>query len=130
VEQEPVVTGRDAPTVPPVATLVTSAAADALAWHPLEPYKGVEYKPLWQSGKSVAGLLRIRPGEGVTPHAHVRSHHHMWVVDGTVEMLGERVGPGTYAHVPARVDHSIRSVGDGPSTLLYLYLRDEPVPGP
>jgi hypothetical protein len=28
----------------PVATLVTRAAAEALAWHPLEPYDGVEYK--------------------------------------------------------------------------------------
>lgn len=50
----------------------------------------------------------------------------MWVVDGMVEMLGVVVGPGTYVHIPARVEHSIRAVGDGAATVLYLYLRDEP----
>jgi mannose-6-phosphate isomerase-like protein (cupin superfamily) len=109
-----------------VATLVTRAAADALSWHPLEPYEGVDYKLLWRSGKSVAGLMRIAPGGLVSPHAHVRSHHHLWVLDGTAEVLDAEVGPGTYVHIPARVDHSIRAAGDGPCTMLYLYLRDEP----
>jgi mannose-6-phosphate isomerase-like protein (cupin superfamily) len=112
-----------------VATLVTRVAADALRWRPLEPYERVDYKLLWRSGKSVAGLMRIAPGGLVSPHAHVRSHHHLWVLDGTAEVLDEEVGPGTYVHIPARVDHSIRAVGDGPCTMLYLYLRDEPGPG-
>jgi hypothetical protein len=115
--------------VAPHATLVTAAAADALPWHPLDPYDGVHYKLLWQSGKSVTGLLRIDPGGMVTPHAHIRSHHDMWVIDGAVEMLGDVVGPGTYVHIPAHVDHSIRAVGDGAATMLYLYLRDEPGTG-
>lgn len=114
----------------PVATLVTSAATDALAWHPVEPYDGVDYKLLWRSGKSVAGLMRVAPGGAVTPHSHVRSHHHMWVIDGTAEMLGERVGPGTYVHVPARVEHGIRAVGERGCTVLYLYLRDESASAP
>jgi mannose-6-phosphate isomerase-like protein (cupin superfamily) len=109
----------------PVATLVTRAAADARAWHPLEPYAGVDYKLLWRSGKSVAGLMRIAEAAEVTPHEHERSHHHLWVIDGTAEILGERVGPGTYVHIPASVDHGIRAVGPGPCTMLYLYLRDE-----
>ena len=113
----------------PVATLVTRAAADALAWHPLEEYEGVDYKLLWRSGGSVAGLMRIAPGGLVTPHAHVRSHHHLWVTDGTVEVLDEQVGPGTYVHIPAGVDHSIRAVGDRACTMLYFYLRDEPSSG-
>ena len=85
----------------------------------------MDYKLLWRSGKSVAGLMRIEAGRVVTRHAHVRSHHHMWVVDGSVEMSGELVGPGTYAHIPARVDHELRAVGDRPATVLYLYLRDD-----
>jgi quercetin dioxygenase-like cupin family protein len=105
---------------------VSAAAAEARGWHPLDPYEGVDYKLLWRSGKSVAGLMRIAPGAMVTPHTHDRSHHHIWVVEGTAEMLGEVVGPGTYVHIPASVDHSIRAVGDGPATMLYLYLRDEP----
>jgi mannose-6-phosphate isomerase-like protein (cupin superfamily) len=111
--------------VPPVATLVTSAASDALAWHPLQPFSGVDYKLLWRSGKSVAGVMRLMPGGEVSLHSHVRSHHHMWVIDGDAEMLGERVGPGTYVHVPAGVEHGIREVGDDACTVLYLYLRDE-----
>jgi quercetin dioxygenase-like cupin family protein len=113
----------------PVATLVTRAAAHARAWHPLEEYEGVDYKLLWRSGGSVAGLMRIAPGGLVTPHAHVRSHHHLWVTDGTVEVLDEQVGPGTYVHIPAGVDHSIRAVGDSACTMLYFYLRDEPGSG-
>jgi len=110
---------------PAVATLVTRAASEALAWHPLEPYQGVDYKLLWRSGRSVAGLMRVAPGGAVSPHAHDRAHHHMWVVDGTAEMLGEHVGPGTYAHVPAGIEHGIRGVGEDGCTLLYLYLLDE-----
>ena len=114
----------------PVATLVTRAASDALAWHPLEPFEGVDYKLLWRSGKSVAGLMRIAPGGLVSLHSHVRAHHHMWVVEGTAEMLGEHAGPGTYLHIPAGVEHGIRDVGEGGCTVLYSYLRDESTPGP
>lgn len=110
----------------PVATLVTRAAADALSWHPLEDYEGVDYKLLWRSGGSVAGLMRIAPDGVVTPHAHVHAHHHLWVTEGTVDVLDEHVGPGTYVHIPAGVDHSIRAVGGQGCTMLYLYLRDEP----
>lgn len=113
----------------PRATLVTRAAADALAWHPLDGYEGVEYKLLWKSGKSVAGLMRLAPGAAVTRHAHVRSHHHLWVVDGSVEVLGEVVGPGTYVHIPAKVDHGLRAMDDREATVLYLYLRDDPGSG-
>lgn len=118
-------TSQGAPRAVPVVTLVTKAAADVLPWRPLEPYPGVDYKLLWRSGKSVAGLMRITPGREVTRHAHVRSHHHMWVVDGTAELLGQLVGPGSYVHIPARVDHGIRTAGDAACTVLYLYLRDE-----
>lgn len=113
----------------PHATLVTAAAAESLGWHPLDPYDGVDYKLLWRSGKSVAGLMQIAPGAMVTPHTHDRSHHHIWVIDGTAEMLGEVVGPGTYVHIPASVEHSIRALGDGPATMLYLYLREGPAGG-
>jgi len=114
------------PEAPAVATLVTRPASEALAWHPLEPYHRVDYKLLWRSGGSVAGLMRIAPGGSVSAHAHDRAHHHMWVVDGTAEMQGERVGPGTYLHIPAGIEHDIRDVGEDGCTLLYLYLLDEP----
>lgn len=111
---------------PVVATLVTAQAADALPWHPLEPYTGIEYKLLWRSGKSVAGLMRMAPGAEVTPHTHQRSHHHMWLTEGTAEVQGQPMGPGSYVHIPARVEHHIRA-GDAGCTLLYLYLREDGV---
>jgi mannose-6-phosphate isomerase-like protein (cupin superfamily) len=114
---------------PPAATLVTSAAAAERAWHPLEPFEGVDYKLLWRSGKSVAGLMRVAPGGSVSLHAHVRAHHHMWVIDGSANMLGDRVGPGTYLHIPAGVEHGIHGVGEEGCTVLYLYLRDESASG-
>jgi mannose-6-phosphate isomerase-like protein (cupin superfamily) len=113
----------------PHATLVTAPAGEALTWRPLDPYDGVDYKLLWRSGSSVAGIMRIAPTGMVTPHAHDNAQHHMWVIDGSVEMLHEVVGPGTYAHIPAKMDHSLRAVGGGPATVLYLYLRDEPGTG-
>ncbi|HEX6420287.1 MAG TPA: cupin domain-containing protein [Acidimicrobiales bacterium] len=114
----------DSQQAPPLATLVTRAASDAMAWHPLEEFDRVSYKLLWRSGKSVAGLMRVAPGGSVSSHTHRHSHHHMWVVDGTAEMLGERVGPGTYVHVPAGVEHGITEPGEQGCTLLYLYLRE------
>jgi mannose-6-phosphate isomerase-like protein (cupin superfamily) len=111
--------------VAPFATLVTSSAVDALPWRPLAPYEDVDYKLLWQSGKSVAGLMRLAPGAVVAPHTHVRSHHHLWIVDGIAETRGEPVGTGSYVHVPAGVEHGLRAVGDAGCTVLYLYLRDD-----
>jgi oxalate decarboxylase/phosphoglucose isomerase-like protein (cupin superfamily) len=119
-----VMTNIDQPEAPAAATIVTRAASDALAWHPLEPFDRVDYKLLWRSGKSVAGIMRVEPGGSVSPHTHHRSHHHMWVVEGSAEMLGERVGPGTYLHVPAGVEHGISHAGDEGCTFLYLYLRE------
>jgi mannose-6-phosphate isomerase-like protein (cupin superfamily) len=110
-----------------VATVVTPAAAAGLTWDRLEPFEGVDYKLLWRSGKSVAGLMRVAPGAEVSPHAHVRSHHHLWVLEGEADMVGdgERVGPGTYVHIPAGVEHGITDVGPDGCTVVYLYLRDE-----
>jgi mannose-6-phosphate isomerase-like protein (cupin superfamily) len=108
---------------PRFATLVTHKAAEALAWHPFQAFEGVDYKLLWRSGQSVAGILRIAPGSSVSPHAHVSSHHHLWVIAGRAEMLGQRVGPGTYLHIPAGVEHGISDVGDEGCTVLYFYLQ-------
>ena len=108
-----------------VATVVTPPAAADLAWHPLESFDGVDYKLLWRSGKSVAGLMRVAPGAEVSPHAHLRSHHHLWVLEGEADLVGERVGPGSYVHIPAGVEHGITDVGPEGCTVVYLYLRDE-----
>ncbi|MFP3899439.1 MAG: cupin domain-containing protein [Acidimicrobiia bacterium] len=109
----------------PAATVVDREAAEALPALPLEGFEGVTYKLLWRSGKSVAGIMHVRPGREVGAHVHQRSHHHIWVLEGSAEMVGRRVGPGSYVHVPAGVEHGITGVeGHDGLTVYYLYLRD------
>lgn len=116
--------GQPAPT----ATFADTATIEALPWLPLEGFDGVTYKLLWRSGKSVAGIMHIPPGSEVPVHRHLYSHHDMWVLAGEAEMIGRPAAAGTYLHVPAGVDHSIRPVGPDGCTVLYLYLRDESPP--
>lgn len=116
----------------PVATVVDGETAEALPSLPLEGFEGVTYKLLWQSGKSVAGIMRVPAGREIGSHVHQRSHHHIWVQEGSAEMVGRRVGPGSYVHVPAGVEHGITGV-EAPEglTVLYLYLRErDGAPGP
>lgn len=113
-----------APAAAPVATIVDRTTAETLPFHPLEGFEGVTYKLLWRSGKSVAGIMHVSAGREVSTHVHQRSHHHMWVQDGSAEMMGHQVGPGTYVHVPAGVEHGVTSVGPAGCTVLYLYLRE------
>lgn len=113
----------DGPETGIVATLVTPTAADAMAWHPLAPHEGVEYKLFWRSGKSVAGLMRLQPGARLERHTHRASHHHMWMVEGSAQLLGQTVGPRTYVHIPAGIEHGLEA-GDEGCTLVYLYLRE------
>jgi quercetin dioxygenase-like cupin family protein len=109
-----------------------AAQIDALTWHPLEGFDGAVYKLLWQSGKSVAGVMHIPAGSEVGIHEHRYSHHHMWVLDGEAEMMGRPIRAGTYLHIPTGVDHGFDRVGAEGCTVFYLYLRDgpdEPAPG-
>jgi quercetin dioxygenase-like cupin family protein len=109
----------------PSATLVGPETIGAMPWRPLEDFAGVTYRLLWRSGKSVAGVMRIPPGCEIRVHHHQRSHHHMWVIDGEGEMLGQPIGAGTYLHIPAGIEHGMDEVGPTGCTVLYLYLRDE-----
>src|SRR5690606_13890015 len=113
----------DGPETGIVATLLTPEAADAMAWHPPPPHEGVAYKLSWRSGKSVAGPLRLQPGPRPERHAHRASHHLMWMVAGGAQLRGRPVGPGTYVHIPAGIEHGLEA-GDEGCTLVYLYLRE------
>jgi len=69
--------------------------------------------------------MRLGPGGAVSPHAHRVAHHHLWVVDGSVEVLGEVLGERSYVHIPDRIRHGIVNRGAGSATLLYLYLQPQ-----
>ena len=81
------------------------AAAEALAWHPLDDYEGVDYKLLWRSGGSVAGLMRLAPGGVAAPHGRGRT---ITCGVNTTHRRGDgRAGrSGRLRAIPAGVDHS------------------------
>lgn len=109
------------PTRLDTATAVVPASdVEARPWLPLPDSPGVTYKALWRAGRSVAGLMRLAPGAGVAPHTHDHAHHHVWVVAGSCRVLGHDVGAGSYAHIPAGVEHAVAAGPDG-CTFFYIY---------
>ena len=99
---------------------------DRLPWEPLAAVgTGVEHRVLWRSGSSLAGIIRIAPGGEVSAHAHRRAHHHLWVLDGEGRALDRPLGPGSYVHIPAGVQHAIQTTGRDGLTFLYLYLQPD-----
>ena len=105
--------------------VLDAAAIDGLPWEPL-PGLDVVHKVLWRSGDSMAGLMRLEPGQAIESHAHRRAHHHVWIVEGTCSIGGRPVAASTYAHVPAGEDHAIADVGADGCSFLYLYRQDPP----
>jgi mannose-6-phosphate isomerase-like protein (cupin superfamily) len=109
------------PTRVETATVVVPAEeVEARPWLPLPDAPGVTYKALWRAGRSVAGLMRLGPGAGVAPHTHDHAHHHVWVVTGSCQVLGHEVTAGSYAHIPAGVEHAVHAGPDG-CTFFYIY---------
>lgn len=84
---------------------------------------GVANRVTWRSQSSMAGVLTLDAGHRLGTHAHRENHHHMWVVEGHAEILGRRLGPGSYVHVPSGVDHDIDASSTEGCTVFYLYLH-------
>lgn len=100
-----------------------AAAIEALPLVRLGDAEGVLHRVLWRSEASMAGVMTIDAGCRLGAHAHRNSHHHIWVLDGRAVILDEELGPGSYVHVPAGVDHDIDASGTDGCTVYYLYLR-------
>jgi mannose-6-phosphate isomerase-like protein (cupin superfamily) len=94
-----------------------------LDWAPFPGDEQVEYKLLWQSGWSVAGIMKVPDGASLEAHTHRGAHHHLWVLSGAAEVMGRRLEAGSYVHVPAGVEHGISAVAPEGFEMLYLYLR-------
>ena len=106
-----------------VPVVLDAAAIAALPLEPLGPLDGVVHRVLWRTPSSMAGVLTVRGGHRLGAHRHRANHHHIWVLDGHAQILGTRVGPGSYVHVPAGVEHDIDATATGDCTVFYLYLR-------
>jgi len=89
---------------------------------PTGPAEGVMNQVLWRTDTSMAGVLSVRAGHRLGTHRHRVNHHHMWVVDGEVEILGELLGRGSYVHIPSGVAHDLDATNTGGCTVFYVYI--------
>lgn len=110
-------------SAPPIPTVLTADAVDALPMQPLEGVVGVAHRVLWSTDSSTAGVMKVDAGHRMGPHAHRINHHHLWVLAGEADVLGHRLGVGSYAHIPSGVEHDIDATTTGGCTVFYLYLR-------
>lgn len=89
---------------------------------PAGPAEGVTNRVVWRTDTSMAGVLSVRAGHRLGSHRHRLNHHHMWVVDGEVAILGEVLGPGSYVHIPGGVVHDLDATNTSGCTVFYLYI--------
>jgi mannose-6-phosphate isomerase-like protein (cupin superfamily) len=94
---------------------------DALPWKTLGDRVGVALRALWTDGTSQTGVLRVDPGQRLGRHTHRRHHHDYWLVDGHADVLGRWLGPGSYVHIPAGVEHDVDATETEGCTLFYAY---------
>jgi quercetin dioxygenase-like cupin family protein len=107
------------------AVVLDATAIERLPTQQLHGLRDVVTRVLWHHDGSLAGVIRVAPGEHLPPHAHSEGHHHVWVLSGTAKILDTTVGPGSYVHVPAGLDHAVEEVSADGLTMFYLYLRAE-----
>ena len=111
-------------TAPAVPVVLTAEAIDALPLVPLDQsIEGVTHRVLWRTATSMAGAMTVAPGHRLGGHTHRLNHHHMWMLEGHAEILGVMVGPGSYIHVPAGIEHDLDARATSGCTVFYLYLR-------
>src|SRR5690606_12317712 len=112
---------RTSEPAPP--TILSSDDVAELPELPLGNLAGVTLRILWQDGTSIAGVLTVEPGHHLGAHTHRVNHHHIWVLDGVARILGRELGPGSYVHIPAGVEHDIDASLTSGCRVLYMYLR-------
>lgn len=106
--------------------VLTAPEVEALPLEPLGDLAGVTHRIVWRDGTSVAGVMKVDAGQRMGTHAHRYNHHHLWVIDGSAEILGTEVGPGSYVHIPMGVDHDIDASTTDGCTVFYLYAPRPP----
>jgi quercetin dioxygenase-like cupin family protein len=102
-------------------TVLTADDVDALTEVSLGSIEGVAHRVVWQLGESMAGRMTIDGGHHLGSHQHRRHAHHMWILDGHVEILGAFLGAGSYVHIPPGVLHDLDARATEGCTLFYVY---------
>lgn len=83
-------------------------------------HSGIHERVLWSGGTQVSGIMEFSPGAGMPEHTHATHSHHVWVVEGSIDVLGRTLPAGSYAHVPTGVAHQVTAGPDG-CTLFYVF---------
>ena len=110
---------------PPEATVINAEDVADLPWVPFRGLADVRVKELRRSEHDVAGLLRFEPGSHELPHEHRVGDHHMWLLNGPAEVCGVALRPGSYAHVPAGVVHTVSAPSAHGAVFFFVYhVRD------
>jgi len=89
------------------------------------PLPGVIFKTLAvDEARGVATLLlKVGPGAVYPPHEHSGSEE-CYVIDGDVEVMGQRLGPGDFHHADAGSAHGSLTSEHGATVLLVVALSD------
>lgn len=96
---------------------------DSLPEQRLGDIDGVAHRITWRNESSLAGVLTVAGGHHLGTHTHRENHHHLWVVEGHVDILGKRLGSGSYVHIPSGIEHDIDASATEGCTVFYLYLH-------
>ena len=64
--------------------------------------------------------VTVRPGSGAPPHVHTRESETIVVVDGSLRVGDETLGPGGTLHLARGVRHAFVNEGDGPARALFV----------
>lgn len=110
-------------TIPSPATILDAADIGRLPRLSLGGIPGVTHRVLWEEADSMSGVLTVEAGHHLGAHTHRVNHHHLWVLEGRALIGGSMLGPGSYAHIPAGIEHDIDATATDGCTVLYLYLR-------
>jgi quercetin dioxygenase-like cupin family protein len=102
-------------------TVLTAGDVLACAEQSLGAIDGVGHRVLWTDGTSIAGRMTIAARHHLGAHQHRRHAHHMWIIDGHVEILGALLGPGSYVHIPPGVNHDLDARATEGCTVFYVY---------
>jgi anti-sigma factor ChrR (cupin superfamily) len=89
------------------------------------PLPGVMFKALAvDQARGVATLLlKVGPGAVYPPHDH-SGHEECYVIEGDVEVMGQRLGPGDFHHADAGSAHGSLTSEHGATVLLVVALSD------
>lgn len=99
------------------------ATAEQIAGMPRRAVRdltGIHERVLWSSGVQVSGVMDFAPDATMPEHVHHDHSHHVWVLEGSVDVLGETLTRGAYVHVPPGVPHEVAAGPDG-CTLFYVF---------